>query len=198
MPPQLTRRAAATLAFALSLSAVRGLTAAPLPPEEHSTQCATCHGIDGNSQTEGVPSLAGQPAKFIESQLRRFRDGQRRSPTMQRVAQSLTADQSSALARYYADLPVQPRAEAADAALLAKGQAIAVNRVCGSCHRSGFQGRGAVPRLAGQREDYLRSALLAYREQLRGSAEQRVMIAAAQQMPDEHIRALAHFLASCR
>jgi cytochrome c553 len=162
-----------------------------------SALCAGCHGADGSSTTVGVPSLAGQPAEFLEVQLRRFRDGERASEAMEPIARELSESQSHALAEHYASLPPLAAEDDGDAALLAKGRAIATYRVCGSCHRSDFDGGGLVPRLAGQREDYLHASLLAYREQRRASPE-RVMVAATDWLPDEHIRALAHYLAHCR
>ena len=37
--------------------------------QERLQLCAACHGADGNSTTVGVPSIAGQPKLFIETQL---------------------------------------------------------------------------------------------------------------------------------
>ena len=162
-----------------------------------SALCASCHGADGRSTHPGVPSLAGQPIEFLEAQLRRFRDGERISDAMQPVARGLSDSQLHALAEHYARLPARGAEDGGDTALLAKGRAIARNRMCGSCHRRDFHGSGLVPRLAGQREEYLRASLIAYREQRRASPE-RVMVAAADRLPDEHIEALAHYLAHCR
>jgi cytochrome c553 len=51
-----------------------------------------------------------------------------------------------------------------------------------------------MPRLAGQREDYLRSTLVAYRDGTRGGADT-TMNDIMQGVSDDDIRALAHFLA---
>src|SRR5688572_26564454 len=40
--------------------------------------CAACHGEDGNSRTENVPSIAGQPAFFLVNQLILMRERVRR------------------------------------------------------------------------------------------------------------------------
>jgi cytochrome c553 len=42
--------------------------------------CAACHGPDGNSVMDGVPSLAGQPKVFLENNLILIREGIRNVP----------------------------------------------------------------------------------------------------------------------
>ncbi len=59
--------AAAALSLALSASAVRAAD-----PQ----LCAACHGPDGNSTQPAMPSLAGQPAQFIATQLFRYTRGE--------------------------------------------------------------------------------------------------------------------------
>ena len=48
--------------------------------------CLTCHGPDGNSVTPGIPSIAGQPKLFIETQLVLMREELRPSPAMLPIA----------------------------------------------------------------------------------------------------------------
>jgi cytochrome c553 len=65
---------------------------------------------------------------------------------------------------------------------------------CGVCHTADFGGQNQVPRLAGQREEYLKSELLAYRDGKRKGGDT-IMAAALYGVKDEEISALAHFLA---
>src|SRR5205807_7429477 len=44
--------------------------------------CATCHGEDGNSRMENIPSLAGQPDFFLFNQLFLMREDVRRIEAM--------------------------------------------------------------------------------------------------------------------
>ncbi|MHC2330181.1 hypothetical protein ACVI3S_008201 [Bradyrhizobium diazoefficiens] len=44
--------------------------------------CAGCHGENGISQTENIPSLAGQPDQFLQWQLVFFRAGSRKNDQM--------------------------------------------------------------------------------------------------------------------
>ena len=48
--------------------------------------CAGCHGENGISTTENIPSLAGQPDQFIQWQLVFFRAGTRKNEQMQPIA----------------------------------------------------------------------------------------------------------------
>jgi len=186
---------AVALAFGYASSAVpvcAEAAVAPLP--ELIAQCAVCHGEEGNSRTEGVPSLAGQPAAYLERQLRLFRDGRRPSPIMQPITAELSDAQASALAEHYTRLRLRSEPSRADPDLMRQGYALSVNRVCGGCHRTESGGHELIPRLEGQREDYLRASLVAYRNRVRIGPEG-VMVAAADHMSDKHIRALAHFFA---
>src|SRR3954462_2650656 len=49
-----------------------------------------------------------------------------------------------------------------DAARVAQGRAIAARYRCASCHGDDYAGSGQVPRIAGQREDYLEQTLRAF------------------------------------
>ena len=64
---------------------------------------------------------------------------------------------------------------------------------CGICHLSDFSGQNQIPRLAGQREDYLAGEMRAYRDGKRSGGDT-IMAAALYGVTDADIRALAHFL----
>jgi cytochrome c553 len=68
---------------------------------------------------------------------------------------------------------------------------------CGACHLPDFRGREQMPRLAGQREEYLTSAMLAYRDNRRVGADT-MMSGVLYGVSDSDIRALAHFLSRSR
>jgi cytochrome c553 len=156
--------------------------------------CGQCHGADGNADMPGVPSLAGQPATFLETQLILFRERLRRSAAMAPQVQGLDDPTVIALAAHYAGLAARAAPEAGDPAQLAKGRELAKAGRCGSCHLPDFTGRQQIPRLAGQREDYLAAALAAYRDETRGGADT-TMINVMRGATDAEIEALAHFLA---
>ena len=51
--------------------------------------CGACHGEDGNSKIEKIPSLAGQPAFFILNQLFLMREGVRKVDAMAPIVKDL-------------------------------------------------------------------------------------------------------------
>src|ERR1700692_4315742 len=57
--------------------------------KEKAAACAGCHGEDGVSQTENIPSLAGQLDQFIQWQLVFFRGGARKNEQMQPIAEAI-------------------------------------------------------------------------------------------------------------
>ena len=107
---------------------------------------------------------------------------------------------SDADLRAYSDLiatlPAAPPAGAApaDPARMARGAALAQRHRCNNCHGDDYAGDKQVPRLAGQREDYLAKALAEFKAGTRigyTSAMNETLAAVdAQELPD-----LAHYLA---
>lgn len=157
-------------------------------------QCVTCHGPGGNSVTAGTPSIAGQPRLFIENQLILIREGLRRSQAMEPVVKGMKDPQIIALAKHFSALPGRRVTQSPlDKGLAQKGRALAKQLHCGSCHVSTFEGQNQIPRLAGQREEYLESEMKAYRDGKRSGGDT-IMAAALYGVKDPEIRALAHFL----
>ncbi len=54
--------------------------------------CSACHGEDGNSKIEKIPSLAGQPAFFILNQLFLMREGVRKVEAMAPIVKDFKDD----------------------------------------------------------------------------------------------------------
>jgi cytochrome c553 len=74
--------------------------------------CATCHGANGLSTMPNAPHLAGQPALYIEEQLKQYRSGKRLNEVMAVMAKPLTDKEIENLAAWYASIPIevgQPR-----------------------------------------------------------------------------------------
>src|SRR6202041_2550003 len=120
--------------------------------------CAACHGGDGVSQAELTPSLAGQPDEFVQWQLVYFRSGVRKSDVMGPIAQALSNQDIRDLGAYYASLS-PPEPATAPGALAQKGEQIALQHPCRSCHGDDYNGFRAAARLSGQREDVMVKAL---------------------------------------
>ena len=75
-----------------------------------------------------------------------------------------------------------------------RGTELAAQMHCGQCHLPNYRGRAQMPRLAGQREDYLVDTMRLYRDNKRTGADT-TMAEILRGVSDADIRALAHFLA---
>jgi len=157
--------------------------------------CSACHGEDGNSKMEKVPSLAGQPAFFILNQLFLMREGVRKVEAMAAIVKDLKDDDLNNLSQHYAGLAPKHTEETVDPALVKKGMEIATQRRCSSCHLPTLAGQEQMPRVARQRIDYLVETLKSYRDSPRSGADTAMSppIAGA---TDADITALAHYAAS--
>jgi cytochrome c553 len=164
--------------------------------KEKAEVCAGCHGDGGISQTENIPSLAGQPDQFLQWQLVFFRGGSRKNEQMQPIAEQITNEDVRTLGAYFASL-TPPKATTQDdnPDLSAKGAQAAAGRRCASCHTDSYAGTKAVARLAGQREEYLVKALHDYKSSQRSGGAGAAMAEVAYPLSEEEITALAHYLA---
>jgi cytochrome c553 len=157
--------------------------------------CAGCHGENGISTTENIPSLAGQLDQFIQWQLVYFRAGSRKNEAMQPIVEQLNNDDIRNLGAYFASLTPPKAPPDGDADLSKKGAQAAMGRRCASCHTDSFAGTKAVARLTGQREEYLTKALRDYKSGARFGGAGGAMTDVAYPLNDEEITALAHYLA---
>jgi cytochrome c553 len=164
--------------------------------QEKAGMCAGCHGENGISQTENIPSLAGQQDQFIQWQLVFFRSGARKNEQMQPIVEQITNEDIRSLGAYFASL-TPPKAPATDdnPDLSRKGAQAAAGRRCASCHTDTYAGTKAVARLADQREEYLVKALHDYKSGVRSGGAGAAMADVAYPLSDEEIEALSHYLA---
>lgn len=196
----------AGLALSLPALALNGQAAAG---QAASAICTACHQPDGNGMNipggESWPRLAGLNAKYIYKQLQDFKAGSRTSPTMTPFATMLTDQQMRDLAVYYSQMQPGKAANAgASAELLAQGEKLATygdwDRYlvpCASCHGPNNQGAGAhFPGIAGQHAGYIESQLLSWQQQERKNDPQQLMLAIAERMTPEDIKAVAAWLAT--
>ncbi len=183
----------------LALSALAGVPAHAADiaaGKETAELCVGCHGEAGISQTENIPSLAGQPDQFIQWQLVFFRSGTRKSDEMQPVVEQISNEDIRNLGAYLASLtPPKPPAPDDNPDLSRKGAEAAAGRRCASCHTDTYAGTKAVARLAGQRKDYLLKALRDYKSGARSGGGVAAMAEVAYPLSEEEITALAHYLA---
>ena len=154
--------------------------------------CAGCHGADGNSPVAGTPSLAGQPRIFLVNYLVMSREGVRGPEAMQSLLKGVPDKDIAALAAHFAKLTPKTSEEKADRNLFSRGKEVAAKNRCASCHEANFHGREQMPRLAGQREDFLAEALLQFRQNRRRGGDT-IMSASLYGIPEADFKALAHY-----
>jgi cytochrome c553 len=188
------RKSFVAVVFGTSLIATASSAYAADVKEKVET-CKGCHGDDAVSQTENIPSLAGQLDQYIQWQLVYFRAGSRKNEQMQPVVDELSNEDIRNLGAYFAALPPFKGTPDDNPDLSAKGKQAAAGRRCASCHGDDYAGTKAVARIAGQREDYLVKALMDYKTGKRVGGGQAAMADVAYPLSEEEITALAHYLA---
>lgn len=120
--------------------------------------CANCHHKTGNSEKPKIPSIAGQSADYLFESLKAYREnGSRNNSDMLNAVKDLGDAALRNLALYNAQLTPKgstPR-ELESPEQLAKK--------CDRCHGDeGKEPNPEKPRIAGQRQSYLVSTMLAY------------------------------------
>ena len=165
--------------------------------QRFATMCAACHGANGRSDMAGTPVLAGQPSLYAITQLFLFREGRRSNEAMTAVAKTLSDDDMRGFADFIGTLPAVPApapAAVADAARMAKGRSLAEQHKCVYCHGANLDGGQQVPRIAGQKEEYLQASLRGFKSGTRPGYTQ-AMVSAVSQVPLEDLDTLAYYAA---
>lgn len=164
--------------------------------ERFRNTCAACHGANGRSDLAGVPVLAGQHSLYTITQLFLFREGRRNNESMIAIAKSMSDADLRGFSDYIGTLaPVSAPAPATapDSQRMEKGQALAQQYKCVYCHGATLDGGQGVPRIGGQKEDYLRGALQGYKSGTRPGYT-RAMSEALSQVPTEDLELLAFYI----
>jgi cytochrome c553 len=182
-------------ALALILFAAWTSCASAESLQDRMTPCLACHGERGQSAMLEVPSLGAQTAPYLLIQLFMFREKLRQHEIMNEAVKGFSDDDLRTFADALAKLPPPlPAGEAIDAARMARGQALVQRYRCNVCHTPDLAGREAVPRIAGQREDFLIKTLREYKTNQRPGYEAS-MGDVMQPIPDADIPDLAYFSA---
>lgn len=167
--------------------------------------CVACHGQAGITPSGGIfPNLAGLTAEYIAKQLADFRQGTRKQPLMNTIAQGLSEQEIGQLAAYYGSLagpPLHVGEAGGEAArkLDQVGDGTRALPACANCH--GLRGLGEgplLPRLAGQSREYFADQINAFRNGSRQNDDVGVMRAFAQRLTDSEVEALGQYYAGAR
>ena len=163
-------------------------------PANRVGMCGACHGAQGNSVIPNIPSLAGQPKVFLENQLVLIREGMRDIPQMKGQLDNVPDSELTELAQHYAAQPLVKPNVARQQALYARGETLSKDMRCGICHLPNYVGREQMPRLAGQREDYLLHTMRSMKSN-QAAGRDPIMSASLYGISDADLQAIAHYLA---
>ena len=76
----------------------------PAAGKQKAMLCAACHGANGISPTDIWPNLAGQKYGYLVKQIKAFRSGERKDPSMEPMVKPLTDEDIENIAAYYSSL----------------------------------------------------------------------------------------------
>ena len=172
--------------------------------KEKSATCAECHGSAGVSMNPEWPKLAGQHAKYLETQLYEFQkgpDGTRNNAIMYGIALALSKEDIEDISAYYASLDVS--IGLTDDAYLKDGQNIYRGgnmeykiQACMACHGPNGQGNSlaGIPSLSGQHSEYIYQQLKKFQSTDRANDYNKMMRNIASRMSDKEMKAVAKYL----
>ncbi len=172
--------------------------------KEKSATCAACHGSAGVSINPEWPKLAGQHAKYLETQLYEFQkgpDGTRNNAIMYGIALALSKEDIEDISAYYASLDVS--IGLTDDAYLKDGQNIYRGgnmeykiQACMACHGPNGQGNSlaGIPSLSGQHSEYIYQQLKKFQSTDRANDYNKMMRNIASRMSDKEMKAVAKYL----
>jgi cytochrome c553 len=103
-------RTAAVVQAAAAFSLLPSLVLAQGKAPDAAQMCAACHGANGMSIAPDAPNLAGQPAIYLNAQLKAYRGGKRTHEVMNVVAKPLSDTDIDALAAWYASIKIDVKA----------------------------------------------------------------------------------------
>lgn len=179
----------AQIAFAALPAGAQEQNGDPQAGRKLAGMCRTCHGLEGFARIPIAPHIGGEPAPYLDRQLRAFRDGTRTHEMMSVVAKSLDDTAIANLAAWYSSR--EAKATLADGVSVDDAPA-----ECSACHgETGMGQMEDVPNLAGESPIYIDTQLKAFRL---GKREHEVMSAIAADLSDEEMRRFADWYAAVK
>jgi cytochrome c553 len=155
--------------------ATQAIIAAADPNNGHviaEKKCNRCHGDNGISANEDqdTPNLAGQHMIYLYKQSKDYISGLRENRGMKRRVNKLSDQELADVSAWYASLPPPNTTDTPPTppGLVANGNPDRNMPGCAVCHGERGEGRAPfIPKLAGQKADYLRFTLDDFRTGLR-------------------------------
>jgi cytochrome c-type protein NapC len=166
-------------------------------------KCEHCHGSDGNSDYEPVPSIAGLSNFYFIETMKSYQTGARPSEKfqaeghdetdMKTITDNLSEAQLKALADYFSAQYFEPRQQDFDSTLARKGKLV-YRKYCKKCHTdNGGEPDDDAGILAGQSMSYLRTQLEHFKNGERKQVDK--MEIAINKLEEGDFEKLIHFFA---
>ena len=153
------------------------------------TACIACH----NDKMVANPILDGQHAKYIEKQLQDLKKDLRVHAQMQGIAKTLDDKQIANLSKAFASRKWANPNPKSNPAIQEEGKNLVRKGNCTRCHGSELEGTYNIPRLAGQRSQYLKTTLLQYKNKERNNFPP--MSSMLNRYSEEEIGVMAEYIA---
>ena len=122
--------------------------------------CLGCH----NEQNTMNPTIAGQNSKYIENQLKYFKNDKRINAIMQGLSKTLDENQMKAISKAFSEKEWVNSKNVTKEANKVEGKKFARMGNCLGCHGFDLKGGANIPRLAGQDKNYLLQTMLKFKK----------------------------------
>jgi len=160
--------------------------------------CSSCHGTDGVSIGDGIPTIAGFDATYLTENMQAYRDGTRAGTMMGRIATGYSDEHIELMSEYLEDQTFVAATQTVDDDLVKLGRKIH-DENCTVCHTDNGASLNTGSRLAGQWKTYLYAAMKSYMEE-DASQIPAVMLSQLQNMETQYgenaLEAIAEFYAA--
>jgi len=157
--------------------------------------CNNCHGLNGVSVGESMPSIGGLPEGYLRTVMLQWKSGERYSATMGRLIKGYSDQQIADLAKFFAAKPWVPVPQTYDAKIVAQGKA--ASERCVTCHGATGSEPDDVdtPMIHGQWAKYMELEMLKYRDREVAMPHRR-MRGNTQRLAEEDVAAVAKYYAT--
>lgn len=161
-----------------------------------SNTCAGCHGTNGASAGDAMPTIGGLNKRYIFKAMKDFQGDARESTIMGRMARGYSDLELQAIASFFAEQPWVPTKAPIKKSLVSQGEKVHKEQ-CESCHKdNGRYNSKETPRLAGQWPVYLYNQLRDLHDFGSQGMQPTEMRQRVQKLNEEEIMALSQFYAS--
>lgn len=167
-------------------------------PEALAGTCAGCHGTNGYSAGDTMPSIAGLNKRYLLKTMEDFKQDVRPSTIMGRITRGYSDQDLETIAAFFAAKEWQAAPEKVDAKKVEAGAKLH-EEYCASCHgKDGSTNDKETPRLAGQWPRYTYLQLVDLHDIDRSTADPYQMHKRIEKLSKEDLDALSNYYASVK